>query len=151
MTTSNKSIDALVELLQSAIPDSTVNDGPSPGYDSSVDSMYTDISVGWSPDSDSGVAELAREGMGGRARESYDIRCTINAYTGEMGMKAARDRAYDVYRECAMSIKSTKTLGVDGVLRAQPSLVSYQAANTDRKGVLATIIFTVTVDGFAEY
>jgi hypothetical protein len=147
MTTFPAVIDKLIEVFRAQLPEYTVNDGAAPPYDASFDGLYTEINVGWSPDADAAVSEIAPEGLAASARESYNVRCTINAYIGDMDMKISRDQAMKVWYECRDAIRGINwNREVPGVLRVYVGLVSYDAGFNEGAAI-ASVQFNVSVDG----
>lgn len=141
-------IDALVAILSQApgLDGVAVIDGPPVGDQADADYLY----IGWQPESES-AAELnqAFASAGARTRdEEISVLCTVDCWTGDSVVAAARSRAFELLGVVEDTIRASgaqpeaPTLG-GAVLWAHLTQGLLQQANTDQ-GVRARLLFTVS-------
>jgi hypothetical protein len=136
-------VDALVELLSGAPPlgGVAVFDGPEVIWPEQVDL----IAVGLAPENLSNSALRIPAGLVATS-ESVEVTCVARCWSGGVGVKARRDRAYRLLDGVVQAIGADPTLG--GVCaRAEVAGSIYLPFRTD-KGLLVDVIFTVRARRF---
>jgi hypothetical protein len=104
-------IDALVSIFATALPDVQVLDGPP-----NVNLASDFVTVGWSPYKDTAVdATQQFVSLGTQRREEdFTVACYADSYSGDTGASARRARVFQIVAAVEIALRADATLG--GVL-----------------------------------
>ena len=104
-------IDALVSILSTALPDVQVLDGPP-----NVNLESDFVTVGWSPYADTAAeAQQQFASLGTQRREEdFTIVCYADSYSGDTGASVRRARVFQLVGVVETALRTDATLG--GVL-----------------------------------
>lgn len=102
------------------------------------------VAVGLSVTSATAVDGNARQGWGNTTRMSLEIRCLLQAWTGDVELSPRRARAFELLTGVDQAIKADQSLSGNAE-RAYMNRWSYQPSEGP-SGASALIEFTVRVD-----
>jgi hypothetical protein len=134
-------IDQLVTVLDAALPDVTVIDGP---FLQVPDGDY--VCVGWSPyNTTAADAQQVWSGIGTWGRdETFSLTCYLDSYSGDADdPKTRRDRAYALLGDIETALRADPTV-VGAALSAQLSAHTLHI-DQNETGIAVGISFTVRV------
>ena len=103
------------------------------------------VAVGYAEDGAAITTSQTPRGLGNQRRaETFDIACTISAWTGAMVAKTVRDRAFAIFDACETAIVAGATLG-GAVIYAGVTQTSVSQYQTDQ-GAVCDLVFTVSCE-----
>lgn len=141
MTAVPAAIDAVIAAVQTALPGVQVFDGP-PTDDEQNERVF----VGWSRNNAATYVSDALTSFQNGVTERFTIPCTAVSWSGDIDMKARRDRAFAMVAAVSAALPGSSGLAAVNA-DAQIIISSYTPAQTSA-GTQALVDFTVTVEAY---
>ena len=132
-------IDALVAIFATALPDVQILDGPP-----NVNLESDFVAVGWSPYADTAAdAQQQFVSLGTQRREEdFTVACYADSYSGDTGASARRARVFQLVGAAEMALRADATLGGVLTLWAELGDITLHQEIDDR-GLVVGVTFHV--------